>query len=194
MNGLLTPQQLAQIRNYLYATGSIPKGGGGGSAFVGRGGVCTFPARIVFDARGRIIDCESGEENANGNAYPPSGSNDLAAPVSTTSAALEDMVGHDTTVTLDTPGRIAAVMSVEADSTGGGSNATGAWAIEINGVDYGEIGRFLSGTNDLGALCVAARSALLAAATYTVQGRHRRRSGDKTVTSEASTLVAFAVA
>lgn len=60
MNGLLTPQQLAQICHYLRATGCIPKGGGGGSAFVGKGGVCTYPVRIVFDARGRIIDCESG--------------------------------------------------------------------------------------------------------------------------------------
>ncbi|MHC4225659.1 MAG: hypothetical protein ACYSUN_16835 [Planctomycetota bacterium] len=117
----------------------------------------------------------------------------LGAPVSTTAAALENMTGFSFSVTLAETARIVAIMTVEADSTGGGSNATGAWAISINSVDYGEIGRFLSGTNDLGALCVVGRSASLGAGSYTVQGRHYRRSGDKTVTAEKAHLVAFVV-
>lgn len=117
----------------------------------------------------------------------------LAAPVSTVAASLEDMAGFSFSVTLAEDARIFAMMTIECDSTGGGSNAEGAWAISINSVDIGEIGRFLSGTADLGALTVIARSAVLTAGAYTVQGRHYRRAGAKTVTSEAACLFAAVV-
>jgi hypothetical protein len=124
------------------------------------------------------------------SAAPVSNFLTLAAPVSTTAAALENMAGFTFNLTLPTDGRIYAAMAVEANTTGGGSNATGAWAIAINSVDIGEIGRFLSGTNDLGALACVARSAVLTAGTYAIQGRFYRRAGDKTVTAQAAHLFA----
>ena len=140
---------------------------------------------------GTILTTAVISDQADGSAV--SGYLELAAPVSTTAAALEDMSGFTFNVTLAASGRIMAVMAVEADSTGGGSSATGAWAIAIDGTDFGEIGRFLSGTNDLGALAIVARSGVLAAGTYAVQGRFYRRSGDKTVTAEAASLFAEVV-
>ncbi len=114
--------------------------------------------------------------------------------VTTVAAALEDMAGLELTIVTAEAGRIWANMTVEADSSGGGTNATGAWAVQINGVDGTEIGRFLSGTNDQGALAVQGRSAVLAAGSYTVKGRHRRRAGNKTVETHTAQLFAMFVA
>lgn len=117
----------------------------------------------------------------------------LAAPVSTTSASLENITGFSFSLTLAETARILAIMTVEADSTDVGTSATGAWAISINSVDGGEIGRFLNGTNDLGSVTCLFRSASLSASAYTIQGRHYRRSGDKTVTTQAAYLFACVV-
>jgi hypothetical protein len=119
---------------------------------------------------------------------------DEATGQSTTAAALEDITGLSFSVTIPTgrTGRILARMNVQCSTTGG-SPATGAWAISINSVDGTEIARYLSGTNDTGALGCQARSASLSAGSYTVQGRHRRASGSSTVNTDVAELSAIAV-
>jgi hypothetical protein len=64
----------------------------------------------------------------------------LAAPVSTTAAALENIGGFTFNISLTETGRIVAFMIVEAKAAG---DAVGAWAISIDGTDYGEIGQTL---------------------------------------------------
>lgn len=113
---------------------------------------------------------------------------------STTAAALENIAGNSFQLTIPTgrTGRILATLTVQTSTTGG-APATGGWAIQINSVDGGEIQRYLSGTNDSGALAVQARSASLTPGNYTVQGRHRRVSGTSTVNTDRAQLAAIAV-
>lgn len=113
--------------------------------------------------------------------------------VSTTSAVLVDITGLTFDLTTITSGRILALMTFAASTTGG-SPATGAWAISINGVDGTELSRYLSGSNDMGLGPVQARSATLAAGTYTVVGRFRRVSGSSTLNTDVSQLSALFVA
>lgn len=109
----------------------------------------------------------------------------------TTNGSLEDITGLTFDLTLPATGSILAVMSVEC-SSGGAAASTGAWAISINAVDGTEIARYMSGTNDTGAISVQARQASLAAGTYTVKGRHRRVSGTGTVNTDVAQLQAIA--
>jgi len=114
-----------------------------------------------------------------------------AGPVSTTSVVLTDITGLTFTITLPTTGRIHAIMTFWASSTG--ANNTGAWAININSVDGTQLQRFLSGTNDDGIGAVQMRSAVLTAGTYTVKGRWRRVSGTGTLTTQVAQLYAVTV-
>jgi hypothetical protein len=75
-----------------------------------------------------------------------------------------------------------------ANSTTGGSPATGGWAVNINAVDQTEYTRYLSGSNDAGIGAAAGRVTGLSAGTYTVKGRHRRVSGSSTVNTDVATL------
>lgn len=120
----------------------------------------------------------------------------LAAAQSTTSATFVDITGLTVSVPIDgVDRRIVAVMTFGAQTTGGGSNAAGEWTISINSVDGDANERFLSGTNDMGIGAVIVRSAVLAAgASYTVVGRHRRASGDKTLQTTTGQLFAMVVA
>jgi hypothetical protein len=120
------------------------------------------------------------------------GYDEVTSPVGTTSGTLEDITGLTFDVTLAATGRIVANMTVQTSTTGG-SPATGGWAISINSVDGTEIQRYLSGTNDTGALGVQARSGSLGAGTYTVTGRHRRVSGSSTVNTDVAELSAIAI-
>lgn len=132
-----------------------------------------------------------------GPRQPPTPARNGFAEVSmitTVAAELEDMAGLEVILVIAETGRIWALMTAECDSSSGGTNATGAWAVQINGVDSTEKGRFLSGTNDLGSLSVQGRSIVLSPGTYTVKGRHRRRSGNKTVETVTGQLFAQFVA
>jgi hypothetical protein len=121
------------------------------------------------------------------------GYDEVTSPVGTTSATLEDITGLSFTVTIPTgrTGRIVAHMAVQTSTTGG-SPSTGGWAISINSVDGTEIQRYLSGSNDTGALVVQSRQTALSAGTYTVKGRHRRVVGASTVNSDVTILSAVA--
>lgn len=112
---------------------------------------------------------------------------------STTSATLADITGCTCTVTIPTgrTGRIHAIMTIQASTTGG-SPATGGWAVNINGADKTESQRYLSGANDRGLGAVSGRTSGLSAGTYTVKGRHRRASGSSTVNTGVATLHAVA--
>jgi hypothetical protein len=125
------------------------------------------------------------------------GYDEITSTVSTTSATLVDVTGltFDLTIPTGLPStaRIVANLSVQCSTTGG-APATGAWAISINSVDGTEIARYLSGTNDTGALGVQARSGSLGAGTYTVVARHRRVSGTSTVNTDIGELSAIAIA
>jgi hypothetical protein len=109
----------------------------------------------------------------------------------TTSPSLEDITGTSFSLTVPSgeTGRIVGRMTVQCSTTGG-APATGAWAVSINSVDGTEIARFMSGTNDTGALAVQARETGLAPGAYTVVGRHRRVSGTSTVNSDVAQLEA----
>jgi hypothetical protein len=116
-----------------------------------------------------------------------------ATGTSTTSATLEDIAGCTFDLTMTQPCRIHAEMTF-ANSTAGGSPATGAWAISINSVDGTELPRYLSGSNDNGIGAVQTRSGVLGPGTYTVKGRHRRVSGSSTVNTDVAQLFALCVA
>lgn len=118
-----------------------------------------------------------------GSAYA-----ELGAPLDTVAAALEDMAGFAVTLVLARAGRIHAVMTYTCESTLAGVNATAGHAIEINGVDGQEAQRVLTGANDMGVGAVQARSAVLPAGDYVVQGRHRRVAGTRTVTTTLAQL------
>jgi subtilase family serine protease len=122
------------------------------------------------------------------------GYDEITGTVSTTSATLADITGlsFDLVVPTGKTATIQARMNV-GNSTTGGSPSTGAWAVSIGGVDGTEIPRYLSGTNDNGALGVQAYRTGLAAGTYTIKGRHRRVTGSSTVDTDVAELSAFAV-
>jgi len=116
-----------------------------------------------------------------------------AEDVQTTSATFVDITDLSLTLTLYSPGRIAAVMAVECSAS---AVATGEWAIELDDgagstVDEGAKARYLSGSNDTGVIAVVARSPKLGPGTYTVKGRHRRVSGGGTISSDDCSLLAF---
>lgn len=115
----------------------------------------------------------------------------VAGPVATTSASLVDITGATFSITVSANSRIYAIVTFEAVTSGGGSNATGGWAININGSDGTEVQRFLSGTNDQGIGAASSRSAVLGAGAYTVTGRHRRVAGAKTLNSQNVSLFAI---
>ncbi|MEE9395198.1 MAG: hypothetical protein V3W41_22125 [Planctomycetota bacterium] len=112
----------------------------------------------------------------------------------TTSATLEEITGSEALFTTAGPSRIMVVMSLSSLSTGVGSNATGGWAIQINGVNGVEFQRFLSGANDRMMGSASMRSAILSAGTFSIKGMHRRVSGLKTVTTDALVLLCWPVA
>lgn len=115
---------------------------------------------------------------------------------STTSGTLEDItdLSVDVVVPTDIPddAAIRAIMVVQGSTTGG-SPATGAWAISIDGDDQTEVQRYLSGSNDTGVLAVMGSVSGKVPGTYTVKGRHRRVSGSSTVNSDLAQLSVQAV-
>jgi len=117
---------------------------------------------------------------------------ELAAPVSTTSATLEDVSGMSVNITLDEAVEIAVVTSFEIATQSGASASTIGIAININGTDYDEYQRYLSGTNDFGIGAITHRSAELAPGTYTVKLRFRRVSGVATPGLNHADLLVFA--
>ncbi len=119
---------------------------------------------------------------------------EISGTVSTTSATLVDITAltFDLVVPTGAVAHILATMTVQCSTTGG-SPSTGAWAISIGGVDGTEIARYLSGTNDTGALAVQAGRTGLTAGTYTIKGRHRRVSGSSTIDTDVAQLLAEAV-
>lgn len=111
---------------------------------------------------------------------------------STVAAALEDIVGLTFDVTLPFAGRINAIMTAQTTITGA-VPTTGAWAVNINGVDGTEMRRYIAAATDTGSLAVQAQSTLLAAGTYTVKGRHYRVAGTATVNTDLAQLSAAAL-
>ena len=134
-------------------------------------------------SQGVVID---GSSNA---ALHISGSDELVAPITTVSATLVDITGLTVTVTLNNTARILAFLVFSCSSTGGGSNALGGWAVSIDGTDGTEMQRFLSGSNDQGIGAAMMRSAAKTAGAYTINGRHRRVSGSKTISTDLATLI-----
>lgn len=108
---------------------------------------------------------------------------------STVAGALENIAGCSFVLTLPMAARIKALMTFSASTTGG-APAVGAWAISINAIDGTELPRNLSGVLDQGIGAVQARSLILPAGPYTVQGRHRRVSGASTVNDDVAQLSA----
>jgi len=81
----------------------------------------------------------------------PSGFIDVNGPLDTTNAAFEDITGVAFNVTLAREGRIAVIMALEAQSTGGGSAPTGEFAVSIDSPvddDIGPIHRNFGGRRD----------------------------------------------
>jgi hypothetical protein len=118
----------------------------------------------------------------------------ITTPVGTTSATLVDITGASFTVTVPTGavGRILAAMNVGCSTTGG-SPSTGAWAVSVAGVDGVEIPRYMSGTNDNGALGCRSWATGLTAGTYTVKGRYRRVAGASTINTDVAEISAFLI-
>lgn len=103
---------------------------------------------------------------------------DTGTPTGTESATLEDVPGMSTTITLDESVNIAVIASFELATQSGAAASTIAIAINIDGTDYDETARYLSGANDTGIGAIVHRSVMaLAAGTYTVKLRYRRVSG-----------------
>lgn len=127
----------------------------------------------------------SGIDNALGgvaSAQIPSDYVELPAPDTTISPTLVDIVGMSITVTLTTASHILGILTWDCDTTGGGTNAQAAFAVEINSVDGQEVERFLSGTNDMGTGASQFRTAApVAAGIYTIKGRWRRVAGTRTL-------------
>lgn len=110
----------------------------------------------------------------------------------TTSVTLEDIPNMTATVTLTSPAYIHGLLTYTCQTTGVGTDATAAFAVQINAVDGQENQRQLSGTNDRGTGGVQYRSSSqLPAGSYTIKGRFRRVSGDKTVRCTAAQLFAW---
>jgi hypothetical protein len=96
----------------------------------------------------------------------------------TTSTALVDIPGCTFNITLDVPGRISAMMTVEASMFGAPGAWQGGWAININGVDGGEIKCSITTVEEPTPVAVQFRNDVpLAAGTYVVKGRHRIAAG-----------------
>lgn len=132
-------------------------------------------------------DMATEEAKPVGNGYVEQGTTQT-----TTSGTLENVTGASFNLTTNVSGRIMAALSIECSVTGAGS--TGAWAISINSVDGTEIQRFISAGAEIGAVSIQARSATLAAGTYTVQARHRRAVGGGTINTDLAQLSALFVA
>jgi hypothetical protein len=120
---------------------------------------------------------------------PTAGYGEVTAQT-TTAAALEDIPGLTFDLVLRSRGRIIADMAVQCDAAG--AVATGGWAISINGVDGAEIRVDLTVGAKRG-VSVQTRSAVLAAGTYTVKGRHYRAAGAGTVGTDVAQLSALVV-
>jgi hypothetical protein len=135
----------------------------------------------------------SSTDLASEEAKPTVNGFDEATSQSTTSGTLEDIAGNSISVTTPVSGRILALLLVQCSTTGG-APATAAFAVSINSVDGNEMQRYLSGTSDTGGAAAASQSGILAAGTYTVQGRFRRVSGSSTVNADRAQLLALFVA
>ena len=85
-----------------------------------------------------------------------------------------------TTIILDEPVEIAVLASFEAQTQSGASASVIGVAIQVNGVDYDEYQRYLSGSNDQGIGAITHRTGEMAAGTYGVKLRYRRVSGVST--------------
>ena len=86
------------------------------------------------------------------------------------------------------------MVDFSSESSGPGSNATGGWGIQINGVNGLEFRRFLAGNNDAMMGGASMRSVVLPAGTHTIKAVHRRVSGTKAILTTAAVLVAWPVA
>jgi hypothetical protein len=108
----------------------------------------------------------------------PSEYAELASPFSTTAAVLEDVTGVAKIITLTVPAYIAVSASFELQTQSGGSSSTIAIALNIDGTDYDEYSRYLSGANDQGIGAINHRTSVeVSPGAHTVKLRCRRVSG-----------------
>lgn len=96
--------------------------------------------------------------------------------------------------TIAGPARIMALMNISSQSTGGGQDAVGGWAVQIDGVNGREYARELDGTRDRMMGGANMRSDPLPAGTYSIKGMHRRVSGTRTVQTNVAGLLCWPVA
>ncbi|MEJ2745662.1 MAG: hypothetical protein P8123_08285, partial [bacterium] len=95
----------------------------------------------------------------------------------TASASLTAISGLSTTILLDVPARVYVSSALNAASVDDAPK-TGAWDIQVDGVTVGwGVSRYLSGSDDLGAVVLEGLTNELPAGIYPVTVRHATDSG-----------------
>lgn len=110
-----------------------------------------------------------------GNPQTTSAYTEMTTTRTTTSAALEDITGTDTAITLYRPAILAVWMNCHVGSDG---ICDLGLAIRIQSTDHDEVRVHMNGSTDDGTAAVVHRGdSVLPVGTYTIKGRFRRISG-----------------
>lgn len=124
------------------------------------------------------------------------GMSELSGPSSTTLTSLGEVVGTQSAVTVDQSGRVWMIATFNS-STGGAVATTGTWDMQIhNGTTWVTVGtstqRYLSGSNDEGAVMLIGLSEEVPAGSHSFRLRSSSNTGTNLDTYNA-TVVAIAL-
>jgi hypothetical protein len=109
----------------------------------------------------------------------------------TASTSLTAIGGLSTTIPLDVPARVYLSTALNAVSVDAAPK-TGSWDLQVDGVTVGQgVSRYLSGSNDLGAILLEGLTDELAPGVHSVTVRHATDSG--TLKTLNATLCAIAL-